>query len=103
MKVYVGQNESHNIEGADYWLDCLHDIAVHITPGYRLVLETENYMISLGADGVDLTEKVILGPTMMNGWKNVFMSLILKQEREQNKQYLQIWRHHFLLGKDCYL
>lgn len=57
MKVYVGQNESHNIEGADYWLDCLHDIAVHITPGYRLVLETENYMISLGADGVDLTEK----------------------------------------------
>lgn len=57
INVYLGQNEYLDVEGADCWFDCYHDIAFHTTEGYRLVLETDNYMISLGADGVTLQSK----------------------------------------------
>lgn len=41
------------------FLDCFHDnsISLHLTKGYRYVLETEHYYISLGFDGVTLDEK----------------------------------------------
>ena len=44
IAVYLGQNE-------------YHDIAFHTTVGYRLLLETDSYMISLGSDGVSATHK----------------------------------------------
>ena len=37
--------------------DCFYDIAFHTTKGFGLILETRNYMISIGADGVKLTDK----------------------------------------------
>ena len=55
--VYLGQNEYHDIDGANCWFDIYHDIAFHTTEGYRLILETNSYMISLGADGVFVTNK----------------------------------------------
>ena len=55
--VYLGQNEYHDIDGANCWFDIYHDIAFHTTEGYRLLLETDSYMISLGADGVTVTNK----------------------------------------------
>ena len=57
ITVYLGQNEYHNIEGENCWFDIYHDIAFHTTEGYRLLLETDSYMISLGADGVSVTNK----------------------------------------------
>ena len=57
IAVYLGQNEYHDIDGADCWFDIYHDIAFHTTEGYRLLLETDSYMISLGADGVTVTNK----------------------------------------------
>ncbi len=41
------------------FLDCYHDnsVSLHLTKGYRFVLETEHYYISLGFDGVKLDEK----------------------------------------------
>lgn len=57
IAVYLGQNEYHDIEGANCWFDIYHDIAFHTTEGYRLLLETDSYMISLGADGVTVTNK----------------------------------------------
>lgn len=57
IAVYLGQNEYHDIEGANCWFDIYHDIAFHTTEGYRLLLETDSYMISLGADGVSVTNK----------------------------------------------
>lgn len=52
INVFLGQNEYHDIQGANCWFDCYHDIAFHTTEGYRLILETDNYMLSLGAEGV---------------------------------------------------
>ncbi len=57
IAVYLGQNEYHDIDGADCWFDIYHDIAFHTTEGYRLLLETDSYMISLGADVVSVTNK----------------------------------------------
>lgn len=57
IAVYLGQNEYHDIEGANCWFDIYHDVAFHTTEGYRLLLETDSYMISLGADGVSVTNK----------------------------------------------
>ena len=57
INVYLGQNEYHDIDGANCWFDCYHDIAFHTTEGYRLILETDNHMISLGADGVTIQSK----------------------------------------------
>ena len=57
VNVFMGQNEYHDIEGANCWFDCYYDIAFHTTEGYRIVLETEHYMISLGADGVNIQDK----------------------------------------------
>ena len=57
IAVYLGQNEYHDIDGANCWFDIYHDIAFHTTEGYRLLLETDSYMISLGADGASVTNK----------------------------------------------
>ncbi len=57
IAVYLGQNEYHDFDGANCWFDIYHDIAFHTTEGYRLLLETDSYMISLGADGVTVTNK----------------------------------------------
>ena len=57
INVYYGQNEYDDIDGANCWFDCYHDIAFHTTEGYRLVLETENYMLSIGSNGVTITNK----------------------------------------------
>lgn len=55
MAVYLGQNEY--IDDANCWFDVYHDIAFHTTEGYRLLLETDSYMISLDADGVSVINK----------------------------------------------
>lgn len=57
IAVYLGQNEYDDIDGADCWFDICHDIAFHTTEGYRLLLETDSYMISLGVGGVSVTNK----------------------------------------------
>lgn len=62
INVFLGQNECHDIEGANCWFDCYHDIAFHTTEGYRYVLETENNMISLGVDGVNVQSKKEFAP-----------------------------------------
>lgn len=57
INVFLGQNEYDDIEGSNCWFDCYHDIAFHTTEGYRLILETDNNMISLGAEGVIIQNK----------------------------------------------
>lgn len=57
IAVYLGHNEYDDFDGANCWFDIYHDIAFHTTEGYRLLLETDSYMISLGADGVTVTNK----------------------------------------------
>ena len=62
INVFLGQNEYDDIEGANCWFDCFHDIAFHTASGYRLILETDNHMISLGADGVIIQSKDAFQP-----------------------------------------
>lgn len=62
INVYLGQHAYRDIEGANCWFDCCHDIAFHTTEGYRLVLETDNYMISLGVNGVIIQSKKAFKP-----------------------------------------
>ena len=54
---YKGSREYNDIDGADAWFDKFHDIAYHVTEGYRIVLETEHFYISLSHDGVTKTNK----------------------------------------------
>lgn len=53
---YDGSAKYH-IEGANAYFDLFHDIAYHVTEGYRMVLETEHFYISLGHDGVIKSKK----------------------------------------------
>ena len=57
IAVYLGKNEYDDIDGANCWFDVYHDIAFHTTEGYRLLLETNHFMISLGVSGVSITSK----------------------------------------------
>lgn len=57
IAVYEGQREYDDIEGADAFLDCYHDLAYHVTEGYRIILETDKHIISLSVKGVDILNK----------------------------------------------
>ena len=57
IAAYHGKREDEDIDGANEFFDCYHDFAYHVTEGYRIVLETEHYYISLGVSGVSLYEK----------------------------------------------
>lgn len=50
IKVYVGRSEDF-FDDSTAFLDCYHDLAYHVPDGRRLVLETEHYYISIGANG----------------------------------------------------
>lgn len=60
VRVYLGQDEYESIDSADAFLDCYHDLAYHVTEGYRIVLETENWAITLDAHGVSKEPKADL-------------------------------------------
>ena len=47
IKVYMGVVEDDDVYSHNAFLDCYHDIAYHCTVGYRIVLETENYLLPL--------------------------------------------------------
>ena len=49
---YEGSDKYDYIEGTNAFFDLFHEIAYHVTEGYRIVLETEHFYISLGHDGV---------------------------------------------------
>lgn len=57
-KAYCGQPK-YQSEG-NVCLDCYFDMALYITKGYREILETEHYYISIQHDGVVLLDK--MGP-----------------------------------------
>jgi len=52
IAVYTGEREYHDLVGANAFFDCYHELAYHVTEGHRMVLETEHYYLSLGADGI---------------------------------------------------
>lgn len=52
VQIYLGQDEYESREGANSYFDCYHDLAYHVTEGYRIVLITENWAITLDANGV---------------------------------------------------
>jgi hypothetical protein len=62
-EVYIGSEEYYDVYNHKAFLDCYHGMAYYCTEGYRLVLVTENYAVSLSKDGVirekreDLHEK----------------------------------------------
>lgn len=86
INVYLGQNKYDDIDGANCWLDCFHDIAFHTTKGYRLVLETDNHMISLSADGVAIQSKSEFKP-FDNEWLEETIHITEIITRTGKKQY----------------
>lgn len=57
IAAYEGSREYDDIQDANAFFDCYHDLAYHVTQGYRIVLETSHYFISMGASGVSLSDK----------------------------------------------
>ena len=52
IRIYLGRDEYERREGANSLFDCYHELAYHVTEGYRIVLETENWAITLDVNGV---------------------------------------------------
>lgn len=59
-RVYIGERNFCNLEGAACYFDHWHDLAYHMTEGYRRVLETENWAITLDVNGVRKEPKITL-------------------------------------------
>ena len=59
IAAYCGTREYDDIDGANAFLDCYHDLAYHVTEGERIVLETANYYISLSARGIEKHPKTV--------------------------------------------
>ena len=57
IAVYEGA-QTH-LSGVNAFLDCYNKLAYHITDGYRIILETENFYISLSTDGITKSNKKI--------------------------------------------
>ncbi len=57
IAVYEGCREYDDIDGADAFFDCFHELAYHVTEGYRIILETENTYISLDIHGATKISK----------------------------------------------
>lgn len=57
IHVYLGCDEYELVISENSFLDCYHDLAYHVTEGYRIVLETENWFISLDVNGVSKEPK----------------------------------------------
>lgn len=57
IAAYRGTREYDDMDDANSFLDCYHDLAYHVTKGERIVLETEHFFISLGDEGVIKSEK----------------------------------------------
>lgn len=60
IRVYLGSREYDDLEGANAFLDCYHDLAYHVTEGYRMVLETASWFISLDTNGATKESKYSL-------------------------------------------
>ena len=60
IRVYLGSREYDDLEGANAFLDCYHDLAYHVTEGYRMVLETASWFISLDINGATKESKYSL-------------------------------------------
>ena len=84
INVFLGQNEYDDIEGSNCWFDCYHDIAFHTTEGYRLILETDNHMLSLGVKGVIIQNKNEFKP-YDNEWLEETVH-IWEEENENGKE-----------------
>ena len=56
IAAYEGRHEYDDIKNGSFF-DCYHDLAYHVTKGYRIVLETEHYYISLTSTGVNISNK----------------------------------------------
>ncbi len=57
IAAYEGSRKYDDLENANAFFDCYHDLAYHVTLGYRIVLETEHHFISMGTSGVSLSDK----------------------------------------------
>lgn len=55
INVYLGQPKYQ--DKGNCFFDCFCDMMLHITQSYRLILECENYYISIQADGIVKSEK----------------------------------------------
>lgn len=56
INVYEGRSI---VQDNDAFLDCYHDqtLSLHLSEGYRYILETEHFYISLSVEGVSLIQK----------------------------------------------
>lgn len=50
IAVYIGHK--YDIDGSNAHFNCCNELAYHITEGYRIILETKTFFISLGHNGV---------------------------------------------------
>lgn len=57
IRAYMGEREYDDLPDANAFFDCYHGIVFHVTDGYRIVLETEHFYISLSSEGVSLDAK----------------------------------------------
>ena len=57
IAAYEGIQEDDYFKFSNAFLDCYHDMAYHVKKGYRIVLETEHFYISLSVSGVELLQK----------------------------------------------
>lgn len=55
VNAYLGRPR-HDRDG-DLFFDYYHDMALHLTADFRIVLETENYYLSIETIGIFITEK----------------------------------------------
>ena len=49
-------------DSVNWFFDCYHDMALHLTKGYRIILKTKSYFICIDYDGVNIvpnTENVV--------------------------------------------
>ena len=58
VNAYIGiQEKQAKSRRMLFWLDCYHDLALHLAEGDRLVLETEHLYIFIDQNGVTMTQK----------------------------------------------
>ncbi|MBR6502677.1 MAG: hypothetical protein IKT42_04480 [Clostridia bacterium] len=54
---HIGKDRHCMNEGATFYLDCMYTMALYVTVGFSIALETEKRIILLSANGVKINDK----------------------------------------------
>lgn len=90
QEVYECMPKYHN-DDVNWFFDCCHDLALHLTKGYRIILKTESFFICIGYDGVKIvpnTENIVSDDEYIEPCIHIIDEVWIDEESEDDEAWI---------------